>query len=244
MSKIVVVHGAGHEYWGPRQLLDRWRPAIRDGLWHHGTDIDDGDITAAFYGDLFRPTAEQANSEAWTHAEHQVDDIVTTLTPADDQHLVSQLSHVIGAAAVRSVRAMGAAFLTEKGLRPQLHQRLIDALDDDTELVIAHSFGTVVAVDALTTHPEVQLDQLITVGCPLGWMPELTGDNGAWPGGLGAWTDIWSPSDPVARSRVSDHYGDRVTEVEVNTGTNRHAPVPYLNAPETGAAVAQALNLK
>lgn len=29
-------------------------PALRDGLWHHGVQIDDSDVEVCFYGDLFR----------------------------------------------------------------------------------------------------------------------------------------------------------------------------------------------
>ncbi len=243
MSKVVVIHGAGHEYWGPRQLLAKWRPAIRDGLSHHGVDVRDDEIGACFYGDLFRPTAQQADSDEWAASQDHVEELVRAAVPADDEHVVQSMSHVIGAAAVRSVRTMGAAFLSEPGLRDRLHRRLLDALDDDTELLVAHSFGTVVAVDALTQHTDVDLGHLVTIGCPLGWMSELTGDAGAWPPSVGSWTDIWSPTDPVASKRIADHYGDRVTEVEVYTGPNRHAPVPYLNASATGEVIAQALGL-
>ena len=57
-TTIVAVHGAFHELWGPHQVAGRWVPAIRDGLGLIGAaDIDPGDITIAFYGDVFRPAA-------------------------------------------------------------------------------------------------------------------------------------------------------------------------------------------
>ena len=54
MARIVMVHGAFNELWGPNELKDRWMPALRDGLWHHGVEIDDTDAEVCFYGDLFR----------------------------------------------------------------------------------------------------------------------------------------------------------------------------------------------
>ena len=54
MARIVLVHGAFNELWGPHELKARWLPAVRDGLWHHGIEIDDADVAVCFYGDLFR----------------------------------------------------------------------------------------------------------------------------------------------------------------------------------------------
>jgi hypothetical protein len=54
MAKIVVVHGAFNELWGPNELKSRWLPAVRDGLWHHGVELADDDLAVCFYGDLFR----------------------------------------------------------------------------------------------------------------------------------------------------------------------------------------------
>ena len=41
MARIVLVHGAFNELWGPNELKARWLPAVRDGLWHHGVELDD-----------------------------------------------------------------------------------------------------------------------------------------------------------------------------------------------------------
>ena len=39
MSRVVLVHGAFNELWGPHEILGRWIPALRDGLWHVGADL-------------------------------------------------------------------------------------------------------------------------------------------------------------------------------------------------------------
>ena len=54
MARIVLVHGAFNELWGPHELKSRWLPAVRDGLWHQGVEITDDDVEVCFYGDLFR----------------------------------------------------------------------------------------------------------------------------------------------------------------------------------------------
>ena len=54
MSRILLVHGAFNELWGPNELKARWLPAVRDGLWHHGVGLAEDDLDVCFYGDLFR----------------------------------------------------------------------------------------------------------------------------------------------------------------------------------------------
>ena len=54
MARIVIVHGAFNELWGPNELKARWLPAVRDGLWHHGVEVEADDVAVCFYGDLFR----------------------------------------------------------------------------------------------------------------------------------------------------------------------------------------------
>src|SRR5580704_13766140 len=54
MARIVIVHGAFNELWGPNELKAKWLPAVRDGLWHHGVEVEADDVAVCFYGDLFR----------------------------------------------------------------------------------------------------------------------------------------------------------------------------------------------
>ena len=53
MARVVGVHGAFHELWGPNQVAGRWLPARRDGLTHAATDLPSDDFAIVFYGDLF-----------------------------------------------------------------------------------------------------------------------------------------------------------------------------------------------
>src|SRR4029079_39703 len=55
MSRVIGVHGAFHELWGPHQIAGRWIPALRDGLALAGADVTTAQVAWASYGRLFRP---------------------------------------------------------------------------------------------------------------------------------------------------------------------------------------------
>ncbi len=39
MARVLLVHGAFNEFWGPYELKARWLLALRDGLKHHDMEI-------------------------------------------------------------------------------------------------------------------------------------------------------------------------------------------------------------
>jgi hypothetical protein len=75
VAKIVLVHGAFNELWGPHEIEAQWLPARRDGLWHRGRTIGDGDVAVCFYGDLFRRDS-QATDEAAAQSRERVAAVV------------------------------------------------------------------------------------------------------------------------------------------------------------------------
>ena len=55
MAQLTGVHGIGKEYLGRNQILDRWTPALADGIERAvGRRPHRPDLDLAFYGDLFR----------------------------------------------------------------------------------------------------------------------------------------------------------------------------------------------
>jgi hypothetical protein len=38
MARVLLVHGAFNEFWGPHELKARWLPALRDGRSHHDVE--------------------------------------------------------------------------------------------------------------------------------------------------------------------------------------------------------------
>lgn len=83
MARIVMVHGAYCELWGPHQLRARLLPALRDGLWHHNVEIDDADVAMCFYGDLFRHTPGSQRDAELEHSRGVIADALSGVTGGD-----------------------------------------------------------------------------------------------------------------------------------------------------------------
>lgn len=249
MSRVVLVHGAFNELWGPRQIESRWVPALRDGLWHHGVDVDPSDIDVAFYGDLFRLDPD-AGEMPDVDELAQKSGLLDALDGSLGDGAMATLADAVGQAAHQRLTDQLGRFLAAGDVRRAVRGRVDSVLDDDTELVISHSLGTVVSYAVLADRPELS-PALITMGSPLGApmafdAMKLAGDDGvgAWPGSVRSWTNIAAIGDPACGGKgLAARFGDRVTDRLVDNGHRAHDPEPYLNAAVTGAAVAAALDL-
>jgi hypothetical protein len=147
-------------------------------------------------------------------------------------------------------------YLTEPQLRADARDRVSATVDADTRVIVAHSLGSVVAYEALAAHPEWTVRALVTLGSPLGIrnlifdrlepapepFPASGQPPGRWPGSITAWTNIADRGDVVALVEdLRPLFGSRVSGHVVHNGAAAHSVVPYLTAPETGRAVAEAL---
>ena len=90
---------------------------------------------------------------------------------------------------------------------------------------------------------------LVTLGSPLGRHRVIGADlepapiagSGTWPAPVRRWTNVTSVGDLVADgSPVADVFAG-VVERRVDNGHRAHDPEPYLCAPETARAIADAL---
>ena len=242
-----MVHGAGNSLWGPASIRARWYPALADGLAWHGIEVAESDVAVAFYGDLFRKDPERGYdpdvdlkellagaSGVFQAGEHDVDldELVKMLA---DQHLDRLL-------------AQAAAYFERPDIRSGARGRLEALIGPDTEVVIAHSLGTIVAYETLAAHTEWAVPGLVTMGSPLGG-PRILGllepgtveGRGRFPGGVTRWTNIRNADDPACLRRLPDTFDGPVVERLVDNGHRVHDPEPYLNNPTTGAAVAAML---
>jgi hypothetical protein len=280
MARIVLVHGVAQQTMGPETLLAQWLPALRDGVALSGGTLPTAGVAMAFYGDVFRSrgtrslaapplTAEDVTDPldqelllAWWAEAARTDPAVSgptaatrVRTPSVIQRALHALSHskffagladhlLIGA--LRQVRR----YLTEDYVRQQLRQRVLDTLTDDTQLVVAHSLGSVVAYEALHTVGTSSRRALITLGSPLGirgmifdrLLPTPRSGVGAWPRGIGNWTNIADQGDVVALAKVlAPLFSGPLTDIAVHNGAKAHDVRPYLTARETGTAVRTAL---
>ena len=154
-------------------------------------------------------------------------------------------------------------YLTDPALRAKVRSRVANLIGLDTQVVVAHSLGSVVAYEALYVlntrgaGPDPQDERghrvraFITVGSPLGVRnlifdhlqpPPLAGC-GAWPGGPAmAWTNVVDDGDVVALVKdLRPRFGDQLKGFVVHNGAHAHDARAYLTDPLTGSAIAAGL---
>jgi pimeloyl-ACP methyl ester carboxylesterase len=182
--------------WAPalRDGLRRARDAGKAAL----DLLGDGGIRCAFYGDLYRPpgrplgvgdpflTAEDATEYdaellmAWWEVAAETDPGVVrpdarvlARTPRTIQAALRALSgsRFFANVADRALLfdlAQVRRYFTERDLRAAILARIETAVETDSQVIVAHSLGSVVAYEALAAHPEWPIHTLITLGSPLG----------------------------------------------------------------------------
>lgn len=281
MAQVVGVHGIGQQLRGERVLRDTWLPAMRDGIGRTAPGLADHvDLDIAFYGDLFRPKGTKAVGgppldatditdevdrellDAWWAEAARVDHVpgleagTKARTPVWVQRALNALSssaffagvsqHML-IADLRQVRL----FLTDPRVKARVLERVAAVVTPDTQVIIGHSLGSVVAYEALCAHPEWAVRALVTIGSPLGvanivfdrLTPRPVGERGEWPGSIAAWTNIADGGDVVALQKaLMRQFGPRVRDILIYNGATAHDVIPYLTAEETGSAVAAGLS--
>ncbi len=248
MSRIVMVHGAGNDLWGPASIKAKWFPALADGLAWHGLGIDPSDVSVAFYGDVFRPDPEDGYrspvDEATTMAT--VRRVVADVDPTVD---LDELVKTLVEHHFDRLLAQVAAYIQNPAVRTAARGRVEAAVAADTRVVVAHSLGTIVAYEALCAHPEWGVTDFVTIGCPLAakvvhpWLQPCPSEGkGAWPGSVQRWTNVADAVDPAATNSLNGQFDGPVTEYTVDNGHRVHDPEPYLNNRWTGQAVARGLS--
>jgi pimeloyl-ACP methyl ester carboxylesterase len=240
MSRIILVHGAFNELWGPHELKARWLPALRDGLWHNNVEIDAEEVSVCFYGDLFRRTPGTDEDKVIEQSRAGIADALTNLAGED---AVAALSQAASDAAFDRTVDMVTIMATNAHLREQMRGRIEPLVSGETKVVVAHSLGTVLSYMALCNHPQWNIDTLVTLGSPLG-QPMVQGmldpKPPTWPN-VRRWVNVRALGDKAAALPLAPVFGDRVEDVMVDNGHRAHAPEPYMNAAATGEAVAAAL---
>ena len=247
MARVVLVHGAFNELWGPNELKARWLPAVRDGLWHHGVEVVADDVDVCFYGDLFR------------HHPGSDEDRQLEQSRAGVAEALSGLR-----AATRWPRWPGGR---RGGLRP--HRRHGHDHDDrarpartaaargskprsraDTRVLVAHSLGTCPVLRGAGQSPASgPSTRSSPSGSPLAARmvfdmlePAPVDGQAPWPGSVAALGERAGDERQGLRVLAGrERFGPRVEEFVIDNGHRAHAPEPYLNAAATGAAIAAAL---
>jgi hypothetical protein len=140
-------------------------------------------------------------------------------------------------------------YLTEDDLRDAVQARVAALLDDDTQLVIGHSLGSVVAWEACQALGQ-PLPMLVTLGSPLGLdtvvRPRLRPQPPTWPPPVHRWINVAHPDDVVAVDPDLGRLFPAPNGLTIESHTPRskhehHAAAGYLDEQATGRAVADAL---
>ncbi|MGP4090315.1 alpha/beta fold hydrolase [Streptomyces sp. KR55] len=142
---------------------------------------------------------------------------------------------------------------------PETKQSVLDRVrrqvGDGTRVVIGHSLGSVIAYEYLCRYRPESVELLVTLGSPLGipnlvfdrLTPRPTGGKGAWPAPVARWVNVADRNDIVAmRKQLAELFpgpapDQQVDDRLVDNGDEPHAIRRYLNAPETGSAIGDAL---
>ncbi len=245
MARIVLVHGAFNEFWGPHGLKARWLPALRDGLWHHQREISDDDVAICFYGDLFR---QEPGSEAELQLQKSRAGVAESLAELFGSDLLAALGQAASNAAFERIVDMMTIMSTTPDLRARMRARIDALVDANTRVVAAHSIGTVLSYMALCSHPHWNVHTFVTLGSPLAAPmfferldPPAIDGKGQWPGAVRRWVNVRAVGDKAAAISLREKFGPQVEERLIDNGHHAHDPERYLNAAATGDAIAAAL---
>lgn len=245
MARVLLVHGAFNEFWGPHELKARWLPAVRDGLWHHEVEIAAADVGVCFYGDLFR---REPDTEDERRFEKSRAGIAESLANLAGSNVIAALAKAASDAAFDRIVDMVAIMETKPDLRARIRARAEAMVDGDTRVIVSHSLGTLFSYMALCNHPHWPVHTFVTLGSPLAWPeifehlePPAIDGKGQWPGSVERWVNVRGIGDKAAAVSLREKFGPRVEEFLIDNGHRAHDPEPYLNAAATGAAIAAAL---
>lgn len=138
-----------------------------------------------------------------------------------------------------------ARYLTEEPLRVKIQARVEELLDKNTELIIAHSLGSIVGWEAYHRYKGT-LPMLLTIGSPLGLDSIVYPRLRPFPPAVRRWVNIAHPDDIIAVEPCLEHLfpSSDNRKVEDHTPTshrNHHAAEGYLEQTETGNAISDAL---
>lgn len=141
-------------------------------------------------------------------------------------------------------------YLAEDQLRDKIQDRVTSLITADTQVVVAHSLGSVAAWEACQRITG-RLPMLITIGSPLGLdaiiYPRLRPAPPAFPTCVLRWVNVAHPDDIVAvvpslASLFPSEDGRQVEDHAPRSVRDHHGAATYLEQPDVGRALVQALH--
>jgi len=125
-------------------------------------------------------------------------------------------------------------YLSDDAMAEKIRAGFLAHLNDARpRVVLAHSLGSVVAVDALRLSSDSSVPMLITVGSPLGMravQSRLRRPAGAAVAlsGVSRWLNVYDPGDPVAAAGGLSRIWPEVEDYTVGNGKDPHGILGYL----------------
>lgn len=139
-------------------------------------------------------------------------------------------------------------YLHNLEMKQSIQERVIQKVTEETRIIIGHSLGSIVAYECLCAHPEWNVHTLVTLGSPLGIAPTIfealtpkpQAGTGFYPK-VKQWFNIADQGDIVAlEKQLAPRFG-AVDDRLVHNGWESHSATRYLNAKQTGQAIASGL---
>ena len=175
-------------------------------------------------------------------------------TPQTVQRALRQLtkskyfSQLGGERAVLFLLKQVREYLHDLEMKQAIQKRLVEKVTLDTRVIIGHSLGSVVAYECVCAHPEWNVQTLITLGSPLGMSPIIfnaltpppQSGKGMYPK-VKRWVNVADQGDIVALEKELAPKFGLVVDRLVHNGWESHSAMRYLNAKETGHAIATGL---
>jgi hypothetical protein len=254
---VLMLHGRGVLDPDSTDLRREWLDALNQGLVGVGSSplLEEDDFRLVWYADALDPRAPAACA---TPVRPSASDAVATMlgTVGTLMGFVADLSGEHEAAALRSL-AGDLLYLGDERKRCAAEERLAvqlarAAAEERPVLLVAHSFGSLVAYHHLQTRDttgSAPVDRLITVGSLIG-RPELRdllfgagSRRPPLPSRVTTWVNVRDPEDPFAapllgiaadsasRGRIRD------VRTERSGAIDPHDAARYLIDPVTARAV-------
>ncbi|WP_439677484.1 trypsin-like peptidase domain-containing protein [Embleya sp. MST-111070] len=274
--RLVFVHGRSQQGRDPDELRRGWAAGLNSGLTLAGlATVDPADVWFPYYGDRLVQVMESALpgeaplsasaqelydrllDEAARRAGMPPPEAAEPATESIWDHVVRTTREPLGWIAahtgvdrlvIKAAFKDVAAYLDQDDTRTAVLDQVLAGMPADGPVVlVAHSLGTVVAMDLLTRlGPAVPVAGLITVGSPLGMdtvYSRLRIGGPHLPPIAGPWFNAWCPTDPVAIGcPLADDWSGLVAECAVANPLDRaHDIGAYLGHPEVATAIGRLL---
>jgi hypothetical protein len=268
VAQLIGVHGIGHQYLGPEQILQSWRPALADGLRVAAGQVD---LRIAFYGDLFRGQQQdgyKGSEEDEDEAEAHLED----LEPDEIAELAEAVADIVPQADLAAAEAAA----PKGGRLPVAAQKLVAAVERSFPARSGVLFlGNLRQVGKYLRDPElkVRVDEItaqtargatVLIGHSLGSVVayEFLRQN---PGhsvktlltlgsplglrmvhdrlpdgdpGAARWVNVRDPHDPVTAAGALDRWYPGAVDRLADNGPKPHKAERYLCSAAVGAALA------